>query len=78
MIALEKKAGPAPAFLVSGRLLEGSYGVSPGSTRKAAKLADVARLARVSTATVSRALTLPGKVKPATVTRIRRAVEALG
>lgn len=46
--------------------------------RKAAKLADVARLARVSTATVSRALTLPDKVKPATAARIRQAVQALG
>ena len=52
--------------------------MNTGSTRRAAKLADVARLARVSTATVSRALTLPDKVKPATVTRIQQAVEALG
>ena len=45
---------------------------------KSAKLSDVANLARVSTATVSRALTCPGKVKPATAARIRQAVEALG
>ena len=49
-----------------------------GSSRRTAKLADVARLAHVSTATVSRALTLPEKVKPATVARIRQAVETLG
>lgn len=48
----------------------------PGS--KSAKLSDVARLARVSTATVSRALTQPDKVKPATAARIRQAVQALG
>lgn len=49
-----------------------------GPIRKAAKLADVARIARVSTATVSRALTQPGKVKAATAARIREAVQALG
>lgn len=48
------------------------------SERKTAKLADVAHAARVSTATVSRALTQPGKVKAATAARIRQAVEALG
>jgi LacI family transcriptional regulator len=48
---------------------------SPG---RAAKLADVARLARVSTATVSRALTCPGKVKPATAARVQLAVQSLG
>jgi LacI family transcriptional regulator len=42
------------------------------------KLADVARLARVSPATVSRALMRPDKVKPATAARIRQAVQALG
>ena len=52
--------------------------VKKGSGKKTAKLADVARLARVSTATVSRALTLPHKVKPATAARIRQAVQALG
>jgi LacI family transcriptional regulator len=45
---------------------------------KTAKLADVAQLARVSTATVSRALTCPDKVKPATAERIRQAVQTLG
>jgi len=49
-----------------------------GSGARTAKLADVARLARVSTATVSRALTHPAKVKPATAARIRQAVQALG
>ena len=48
------------------------------SFRKTAKLADVARLAHVSTATVSRALTLPHKVKPATTARIEQAVQSLG
>ncbi len=52
--------------------------VHQGAGRKTAKLADVARLARVSIATVSRALTLPEKVKPATAARIRQAVQALG
>jgi len=45
---------------------------------QAAKLSDVARLARVSAATVSRALTQPHKVKAATVARIQQAVQALG
>jgi len=49
-----------------------------GSSGKTAKLSDVAELARVSAATVSRALTCPGKVKPATAARIRQAVQALG
>ena len=48
------------------------------SVRRSAKLADVARMARVSTATVSRALTQPDKVKAATAARIRQAVESLG
>lgn len=48
------------------------------SEHKTVKLADVARLARVSPATVSRALTRPDKVKPATAARIRQAVQALG
>jgi LacI family transcriptional regulator len=52
--------------------------VKRGSSRKTAKLADVARAARVSTATVSRALTLPHKVKPATASRIQQAVQTLG
>jgi LacI family transcriptional regulator, galactose operon repressor len=54
------------------------YTVKRGSSGKSAKLADVARLARVSTATVSRALTLPHKVKPTTANRINQAVETLG
>lgn len=41
-------------------------------------LADVARAAGVSTATVSRALSLPHKVRPPTFARIERAVHALG
>jgi LacI family transcriptional regulator len=41
-------------------------------------LADVARLAGVSTATVSRALNLPHKVKRPTLSRVRQAVETLG
>jgi LacI family transcriptional regulator len=48
------------------------------SVRRSVKLADVARMARVSTATVSRALTQPDKVKAATAARIRQAVESLG
>ncbi|HSN39517.1 MAG TPA: LacI family DNA-binding transcriptional regulator [Burkholderiales bacterium] len=46
--------------------------------KKTAKLSDVARLARVSTATVSRALTLPHKVKPLTLSRVQQAVQTLG
>jgi LacI family transcriptional regulator len=49
-----------------------------GAGSTTAKLADVAQFARVSTATVSRALTCPDKVKPATAARIRQAVQALG
>jgi LacI family transcriptional regulator len=45
---------------------------------KVATLADVARLARVSTATVSRALTLPHKVRQRTLTRVQHAVQTLG
>lgn len=45
---------------------------------KNAKLSDVARLAHVSTATVSRALTLPHKVRPGTLERIQQAVQTLG
>jgi LacI family transcriptional regulator len=52
--------------------------MNQGSNGRAAKLSDVAELAQVSTATVSRALTCPGKVKPATAARIRQAVQALG
>jgi LacI family transcriptional regulator len=52
--------------------------MNQGANGRAAKLSDVAELAQVSTATVSRALTCPGKVKPATAARIRQAVQALG
>src|SRR5688572_22113094 len=52
--------------------------VKRASSKTTAKLADVARLARVSTATVSRALTLPHKVKAATAARIDQAVQSLG
>ena len=48
------------------------------TTEKTAKLSDVARLAKVSTATVSRALTLPHKVKPLTLNRVQQAVQTLG
>jgi LacI family transcriptional regulator len=47
-------------------------------TSKAARLADVARLAKVSTATVSRALTLPHKVKAHTLERVQQAARTLG
>ena len=47
-------------------------------TNKAARLADVARLAKVSTATVSRALTLPHKVKARTLERVHQAAHTLG
>lgn len=46
--------------------------------RKQAKLSDVARLAKVSTATVSRALMLPHKVRPPTLERVQEAVRRLG
>ena len=46
--------------------------------RKSAKLSDVARLARVSSATASRALTLPHKVRPPTLARVQEAVRSLG
>ena len=45
---------------------------------RAARLADVARLAKVSTATVSRALTLPQKVKARTLERVQQAASSLG
>lgn len=50
----------------------------PGAPAKPVKLADVARAAKVSTATVSRALSLPHKVKGATLARIEQAVQSLG
>jgi len=59
-------------------LARGNQGVKRGAGSKTAKLADVAQLALVSTATVSRALTCPDKVKPATAARVRQAVQALG
>src|SRR5512141_2970778 len=43
-----------------------------------AQLSDVARLANVSTATASRALTLPHKVKPVTLARVQEAARSLG
>jgi len=49
---------------------------NPPLTR--ARISDVARLADVSTATVSRALSNPGVVKPGTRARIRDAIAALG
>jgi len=45
---------------------------------RAARLADVARLAKVSTATVSRGLTLPHKVKARTLERVQQAASSLG
>jgi len=48
------------------------------TSRKTVKLADVARLAGVSSATVSRALSLPRKVRPATLARVQQAVQTLG
>ena len=62
----------------SVRLARGDWGVKRGTGSKTAKLADVAQLALVSTATVSRALTCPDKVKPATAARVQQAVQALG
>ncbi|MDB5812004.1 MAG: LacI family transcriptional regulator [Betaproteobacteria bacterium] len=48
------------------------------TSRKNAKLSDVARLAKVSTATASRALMLPHKVRPCTLERVQAAVRGLG
>ncbi len=48
------------------------------SPKKTAKLSDVARAAGVSTATVSRALMLPHKVKAHTLARVEEAVRCLG
>ncbi len=49
----------------------------PGRTRSAASIADVARAASVSVATVSRVLNSPGLVSPATTERVQRAVREL-
>lgn len=46
--------------------------------RRAVTLTDVARAARVSIATVSRALSLPEKVRPVTLARVEGAIERLG
>ncbi|HVL59142.1 MAG TPA: substrate-binding domain-containing protein [Burkholderiaceae bacterium] len=46
--------------------------------REAPKLVDVARAARVSTATVSRALSFPHKVHPDTLGRIQRTIRQVG
>lgn len=46
--------------------------------RRAVTLTDVARAARVSIATVSRALSVPEKVRPVTLTRVEGAIERLG
>jgi LacI family transcriptional regulator len=48
------------------------------AAKKAAQLSDVAHLAEVSTATASRALTLPHKVRPATLARVQEAARSLG
>ena len=48
------------------------------TAKKNAKLSDVARAAKVSTATVSRALMLPHKVRPRTLERVQEAVRSLG
>ena len=52
--------------------------MKPAKPIKAAKLSDVARLAKVSTATVSRALPLPHKVKALTLSRVQQAARTLG
>jgi LacI family transcriptional regulator, repressor for deo operon, udp, cdd, tsx, nupC, and nupG len=46
--------------------------------RHPARIADVAALAGVSTATVSRALTAPGKLRPETLARVEAAVRRTG
>lgn len=47
-------------------------------SRRAVTLSDVACAAQVSIATVSRALTAPGKLSPATLARINETIETLG
>ncbi len=49
-----------------------------GDTRRPSKLADVARLSGVSTATVSRCLNTPDRVVPATREKVLKAVAELG
>ncbi len=46
--------------------------------RRTARIADVAQLAGVSTATVSRALTAPGQLRAATLARVMEAVRSIG
>ena len=46
--------------------------------KKGVRLEDVAQTAGVSTATVSRALSLPHRVRPATLALVRNAIQALG
>jgi len=48
------------------------------NSTRSVTLEDVARAAHVSTATVSRALSLPHKVSPATLVRVQAAVDRLG
>ena len=50
----------------------------PSTPHRPFRIADVAALAGVSTATVSRALTDPAKLRPATLARVTEAVRATG
>jgi len=58
---------------MSDRIKDGRAGVGGGPT-----LADIARAAGVSTATVSRVLNAPDSVKPERAARVRQAIAALG